>query len=45
MYTLTESAIFALIGAVLGGFSLMAVATFLIIMEGLNAKFRGLRVR
>jgi len=45
MYELTESAVFALIGAILGGFSLLAVATFFIIMEGLNAKFRALRSR
>lgn len=45
MSALTESAIFAMIGALLGGFSLVAVAAFFIIMEGFNAKFRGLRTR
>jgi len=45
MYALTESFIFALIVVILGGFSLVAVSTFLIIMEGFNAKFRGLRTR
>jgi len=45
MYELTESAVFALIGVLLGGFSLVAVSAFFIIMEGFSAKFRGLRAR
>ncbi len=45
MYALTESAVFAMTGLLLGGFSLVAVAAFFIIMEGFDAKFRGLRAR
>lgn len=45
MYAFTESAVFVLIGVLLGGFSLVVVAAFFIIMEGFDAKFRGLRVR
>jgi len=45
MYALTESAVFALIGAFLGGFSLVTVAAFFIILEGFNAKVRGFRTR
>lgn len=45
MYALAESVIFGLIAVILGGFSLVAVAAFLIIMEGFNKKFRGLRTR
>jgi len=45
MYALTESAVFALIGALLGGFSLVAVASFFILLEGFNARVRGLRSR
>ena len=45
MYVLTESAVVAMIGALLGGLSLVAVSTFLIIVEGFNERFRGLRAR
>ena len=45
MYTLSEYAVFILIAVVLGGFSFMAVSTFLIVMEGLNSSYRGLRAR
>lgn len=45
MYAIAESVIFGLIAVILGGFSLVAVAAFLIIMEGFNTKFRGLRTR
>ena len=45
MYVLTEYAAFILLATVVGGFSLVAVSTFLIVVEGLNTTYRGLRAR
>lgn len=45
MYAITEYAAVVLVAAVMGGFSLVAVGTFLIVVEGVNATVRGLRTR
>ena len=45
MYAITEFAVVVLVAAVMGGFSLVAVGTFLIVMEGFNATLRNLRAR
>lgn len=43
MYIIAEQAVVVLIGVLIAGTSFMSVAAVLIVMEGLNAKFRSLR--
>ena len=43
MYTIAEDAVFVFVAVLIGGTSLVSVATFLIVMEGFNAKMQSLR--
>ncbi len=45
MFALVQSATLVLTGLLMGCFSLVALATFLIFMEGFDARFRGMHAR
>ncbi len=45
VFEITQYAVFIFIAVAIGGFSLVGVSTFLVVMESLNATFRGLRAR
>jgi hypothetical protein len=45
MFAFREYAFFVLFAVVLGALSFVAASTFLIVLEGLNATYRGLRAR